>query len=255
MRVLGKKAIITAAASGMGKAGVELFTSEGAKVAAIDRDANALAALETELTAQGREVKGFIADLSDPEQVHRVYEEAVAWLGGLDILWSHAGMPAPSEIEGFDLDAYRRANELNVVQSTIMASRAVTDLKNKNGSIVFTSSSSGLVGSAQSPLYSAFKASLIGLTKGLAVRYADQGVRVNAICPSMVATPMLYNDFMTSDDRFTVEETEKRFVAAIPMGRPAQPVEIAHAALWLASDDSSFVTGIALPVDGGLTAR
>lgn len=78
---------------------------------------------------------------------------------------------------------------------------------------------------------------------------------MNAICPSMVATPMLYNDFMTSDDRFTVEETEKRFVSAIPMARPAQPIEIAHAALWLASDDSSFVTGIALPVDGGLTAK
>lgn len=255
MRVAGKNAIITAAASGMGKAGVELFTAEGARVAAIDRDADALATLESELTSQGRQVKGFVADLSDPVQVNRVYDEALAWLGGLDILWSHAGMPAPADIEDLDLDAYRLANEVNVVQSTIMASRAITDLKGKGGSVVFTSSSSGLVGSAQSPLYSAFKSSLIGLTKGLAVRYADQGVRVNAICPSMVATPMLYNDFMTSDDRFTVEETEKRFVSAIPMARPAQPVEIAHAALWLASDDSSFVTGVALPVDGGLTAR
>lgn len=255
MRVAGKNAIITAAASGMGKAGVELFTAEGARVAAIDRDADALAALESELTSQGRDVKGFVADLSDPAQVNRVYGEALAWLGSLDILWSHAGMPAPADIEDLDLDAYRLANEVNVVQSTIMVSRAITDLKEKGGSVVFTSSSSGLVGSAQSPLYSAFKSSLIGLTKGLAVRYADQGIRVNAICPSMVATPMLYNDFMTSDDRFTVEETEKRFVAAIPMARPAQPVEIAHAALWLASDDSSFVTGVALPVDGGLTAR
>jgi NAD(P)-dependent dehydrogenase (short-subunit alcohol dehydrogenase family) len=255
MRVAGKKTIITAAASGMGKAGVELFTTEGAKVAAVDRDADALAALEAELMAQGRDVKGFVADLSDPEQVHRVYDEAVQWLGGLDILWSHAGMPAPADVENFDLEKYRLANEVNVVQSTILASRAVTDLKGNGGSMVLTSSSAGLVGSAQSPLYSAFKASLIGLTKGLAVRYADQGIRINAICPSMVATPMLYNDFMTSDDRFTAEETEKRFVAAVPMGRPAQPVEIAHAALWLASDDSSFVTGVALPVDGGLTAR
>jgi NAD(P)-dependent dehydrogenase (short-subunit alcohol dehydrogenase family) len=255
MRVAGKKTIITAAASGMGKAGVELFTTEGAKVAAVDRDADALAALEAELTAQGREVKGFVADLSDPEQVHRVYDEAVQWLGGLDVLWSHAGMPAPADVEDFDLEKYRLANEVNVVQSTLLASRAVADLKGKGGSVVFTSSSSGLVGSAQSPFYSAFKSSLIGLTKGLAVRYADQGVRINAICPSMVATPMLYNDFMTSDDRFTAEETEKRFLAAVPMGRPAQPVEIAHAALWLASDDSSFVTGVALPVDGGLTAR
>lgn len=255
MRLQNKRAIISAAASGMGKAGAELFAGEGARVAAIDRDEQALKEVVQAINAAGGEAEAFVADLSDNDEVTRVFEDAAAWLGGVDILWSHAGIPAPSEIEHLDLDRYQRSAQLNVTQSTVLASLAVTEMRKQGrGSIVFTSSSSGLVGSASSPLYSSLKASLIGLTKGLAVRYATEGIRVNAICPGMVATPMLYNDFM-ADSPFDREETERRFVGAIPMGRPGRPVEIAHAALWLASDDASFVTGVALPVDGGLVAR
>ncbi|WKN60790.1 SDR family NAD(P)-dependent oxidoreductase [Rhodococcus opacus] len=256
MRLPNKRTIITAAASGMGKAGVELFAREGAAVAAIDRDEEALKEVVEAVNASGGKAAGFVADLSDNNAVRESFAEATRWLGGLDVLWSHAGIPAPSEVENLDLDAYQRAAQLNVTQSTLLASEAVTVMRaQQGGSIVFTASSSGLVGSAQSPLYSLFKAGIVGLTRGLAVRYATDGIRVNAVCPGMVATPMLYNDFMTSDPRFTVEETEQRFVSAIPMGRPGQPHEIAHAALWLASDDSSFVTGVPLPVDGGLVAR
>ncbi|KAA9164427.1 SDR family oxidoreductase [Amycolatopsis acidicola] len=255
MRLANKRALITAAASGMGRAGAELFAREGARVAAVDRDAEALKSVVDGINANGGKAEGFVADLSDNDAVTRCFGEATAWLGGIDVLWSHAGMPAPSEFEGFDLGRYERAAQLNVTQATLLASLAATGMhKQDKGSIVFTSSSSGLVGSASSPLYSSLKAALIGLTKGLAVRYAAEGIRVNAICPGMVATPMLYNDFM-ADSPFSREETEKRFLSAIPMGRPGQPEEIAHAALWLASDDASFVTGVALPVDGGLVAR
>ncbi|GGL12025.1 SDR family NAD(P)-dependent oxidoreductase [Nocardia jinanensis] len=256
MRLQNKRTIITAAASGMGKAGVELFAREGAFVAAIDRDAEALEAVVAAVEANGGKAVGFVADLADNDAVVESFAQATRWLGGLDVLWSHAGIPAPTETENLDLDAYQRAAQLNVTQSTLLAGRALTVMREQQrGSIVFTASSAGLVGSAQSPLYSLFKAGIIGLTKGLAVRYAVDGIRVNAVCPGMVATPMLYNDFMTSDPRFTPEETEQRFVSAIPMGRPGRPDEIAHAALWLASDDSSFVTGVPLPVDGGLVAR
>ncbi|WAH96297.1 SDR family NAD(P)-dependent oxidoreductase [Arthrobacter sp. MMS18-M83] len=256
MRLANKRIIITAAASGMGRAGVELFTQEGATVAAIDRDGDALETLVKEVSERGGKVEGFFADLSDHAATNDVFDRSVAWLGGLDAMWSHAGMPAPSDIENFDLDHYHTVADVNVTQSVILAGRAVTQMKQDGGgSIVFTSSAVALVGSAQSPIYSSVKASLVGLTKGLAVRYAADGIRVNAICPSMVTTPMLFNDFMKSDPRFTKEETEARFVAGIPLGRPAQPIEIAHAALWLASDDASYVTGVALPVDGGLVAR
>jgi NAD(P)-dependent dehydrogenase (short-subunit alcohol dehydrogenase family) len=255
MRLENKRAVITAAASGMGRAGAELFAREGAQVAAIDRDEAALKTVVDGINANGGKANGFVADLSGNDAVTAVFADAVGWLGGLDVLWSHAGMPAPSEIEHLDLEKYQRAAQLNVTQSTLFASLAVTEMRKQGkGSIVFTSSTSGMVGSASSPLYSSLKASIIGLTKGLAVRYATEGIRVNAVCPGMVATPMLYNDFM-ADSPFSREETEKRFVGAIPMGRPGQPEEIAHAALWLASDDASFVTGVPLPVDGGLVAR
>lgn len=255
MRLANKRAVITAAASGMGRAGAELFAREGAQVAAIDRDADALKSVVDEINDRGGKAEGFVADLSDNDAVTRCFTEATAWLGGVDVLWSHAGMPAPSGFEDLDLARYQLAAQVNVTQATLLASLAVAEMhKQGKGSIVFTSSSSGLVGSASSPLYSSLKAGLIGLTKGLAVRYATEGIRINAVCPGMVATPMLYNDFM-ADSPFSREETEKRFLSAIPMGRPGQPEEIAHAALWLASDDASFVTGVALPVDGGLVAR
>ncbi len=256
LRLHGKRAVITAAASGMGKAGCELFCAEGATVAAIDRDAKALAALVESLSATGAKVRPFVADLSDARATADVLAQAAEWIGGLDVLWSHAGMPAPGDIESLDLDRYRLSAELNLTSSIVLSGEAIRIMRKQgSGSIVFTSSTSGLVGSALSPMYSALKSGVIGLTKGLAVRYAVDGIRVNAVCPGPVATPMLYNDFMSVDERFTREDNEKRIVAAVPMGRVGQAIEVARAALWLASDEASYVTGVALPIDGGLTAR
>ncbi|GAA1779958.1 3-oxoacyl-ACP reductase [Pseudarthrobacter sulfonivorans] len=256
MRIIDKKVIITAAASGMGKAGVERFANEGARIAAIDRDAERLQEVVDKVNAGGGQAKGFVADLSDAADALKATKAALEWLDGVDVLWSHAGMPAPSDIENFNLEEYRVSADVNLTSSALIAAEAIRDMRSKNGgSIIFTASSAGLVGSALSPLYSALKFGVVGLAKGLAVRYAEDGIRVNAICPGPVATPMLYNDFMKSDPRFTQKENEERVIASVPMGRAAEPREIADAALWLASDESSFVTGIALPVDGGSTAR
>lgn len=256
MRLQGKRVVVTAAASGMGRAGCELFAQEGARIAAVDRDEARLKEVVDGINTAGGNAQGFAADLSDADIAGTVADDAIAWLGGIDVLWSHAGMPAPGDVEALDLDEFRTATDVNLTQSTVIAARAITHMRQQgSGSIIFTASTSGLVGSALSPVYSALKASIIGLAKGLAVRYATDGVRVNALCPGPVATPMLYNDFMKVDARFSQEENEKRVVAGVPLGRAGQPREIADAALWLASDESSFVTGIALPVDGGLTAR
>lgn len=256
LRLQGKKTLVTAAASGMGKSGCELFASEGAIVAAIDRDHDALETMVAAINAAGGRAKGFVADLSDTQATIDVVARATAWLGGIDVLWSHAGMPAPADVTVLDLDRYRLSAELNLTSAVVISGEVLRLMREqKHGSIVFTSSTSGLVGSALSPLYSALKSGVIGLVKGLAVRYAAEGIRVNAICPGPVATPMLYNDFMSVDPRFSREENEQRVVAAVPMGRVGQPMEIARAALWLASDDASYVTGVALPIDGGLTAR
>jgi NAD(P)-dependent dehydrogenase (short-subunit alcohol dehydrogenase family) len=257
MRLAGKRALITAAASGMGRAGCELFAAEGATVAALDRDEAALASVVAEVTAKGGEIKGFAVDLTDRAATTQATSSAISWLGGIDALWSHAGMPAPSEIVGLDLEQYQVAADLNLTASVLTSAEAVARMREQGsgGSIVFTSSTSGLVGSYAGPLYSAFKFGVVGLAKGMALRYAPDGIRVNALCPGPVATPMLYNDFLSSDSGMSREENERRMVGGIPLGRAAQPVEVAHAALWLASDDSSYVTGVALPVDGGSTAR
>lgn len=256
MRLEGKRALITAAGSGMGAAGVERFAAEGARVAALDRDAGAQQAVVDAVTAQGGEAKAFTVDLLDREATLVAVREAVAWLGGIDVLWNHAGLPAPTDYESFDFADYQSSADLNLTAAiTVSAEVLPRMIAGGGGSIIFTSSTSGLVGSAQSPLYSALKSGVIGLTKGLAVRYAAQKVRVNAVCPGPVSTPMLHNDFLAGDARFSKEEGLSRILANVPMGRMGEPMEIAQAALWLASDESSFVTGVALPIDGGYTAR
>lgn len=255
-RLAGKRALITAAASGMGKAGCELFAAEGARVAAIDVNRDALAQLEEALRRAGREIRTFAADLTDRDATLSALAQAQQWLGGVDVLWNHAGMPAPAEIDHLDPAAYRKSATLNLDSAVLVSGEIIRSMREaRSGAIVFTSSTSGLVGSALSPIYSALKAGIVGLVKGLAVRYAAEGIRVNAVCPGPVETPMLFNDFMPSDPRFSKEENLQRVLASVPMGRMGQPIEIARAALWLASDEASYVTGVALAIDGGLTAR
>ncbi|MDX3898954.1 MAG: SDR family NAD(P)-dependent oxidoreductase [Sphingobium sp.] len=255
MRLKNKRSIITAAASGMGAAGVSLFAQEGAKVAALDRDEAGLARLVDEVSSKGGEVRGFVVDLLDREATLRVLKEAADWLDGVDVVWNHAGLPAPTDIENFEITDYQRSADLNLTAAITISAAVIPLMTTAGGSLIFTSSTSGLVGSAQSPLYSALKSGVIGLTKGLAVRYAAHNVRVNALCPGPVSTPMLHNDFMTSDPRFTAEEGLARVLTNVPMGRVGEAAEIAQAALFLASEESSFITGVALPIDGGLTAR
>jgi NAD(P)-dependent dehydrogenase (short-subunit alcohol dehydrogenase family) len=257
MRLEGKHALITGAASGMGEAGALLFAQEGARVAALDRDADRLDAVVREIVSQGGEAAGFAVDVSDHDALAQAARDSEEWLGGLDVLWSHAGMPAPSDIETVSLQAYETAANVNLTSAAFLSGAVIKRMRARGtgGAIVFTSSAAGLVGSVTSPLYSAFKFGIVGLTKGLAVRYASDGIRVNCVCPGPIATPMFYQDFAANDPRFSAEENERRIVTGVPMGRTGLPIEVARAALWLASSEASFVTGTALPVDGGMTAR
>lgn len=256
MRLANKLAIVTAAASGMGRAGVELFLREGAKVAAVDIDAGALAALATDMRAKGHEIVTVQADLSQPEQMRSSINDAAAGLGGVDILWAHAGIPGPGGIENLDLPAYEQAMALNVTSAALGAGEVIGHMRKRGGgAIVFTSSISGLVGSMFSPVYSTAKFAVIGLTKSLAQTFAPDNVRVNVVCPGLADTPMKIGFTGRSGDPKEAEANQARLLAAVPMGRLCKAEEAAHAVLWLASDDASFVTGVALPVDGGFTAR
>jgi NAD(P)-dependent dehydrogenase (short-subunit alcohol dehydrogenase family) len=254
MRLQGKLAIVTAAASGMGKAGVERFVREGARVAAIDISANALSKLVTEFGAD--KVYPIVADLSTADGARDSIDQAAAVLGGVDILWAHAGMPGPASVENLDIAAYQLAMDLNVTSAALAAGQVASHMRARGGgSIIFTSSISGLVGSMMSPIYSAAKWAVVGLTKSLALAMAGDNIRVNVVCPGLADTPMKTGFTGRSGDPAEAAANEARIVSAVPMGRLVKPGEVADAALWLASAEASFVTGVALPVDGGFTAR
>lgn len=254
MRLEGKLAIVTAAASGMGRAGVERFLREGARVAAIDINREALDKLVAE-SGEGRVVP-IVADLGTPEGARDSIDAAVAALGGADILWAHAGMPGPASVENLDLAAYDKAIAINVTAAALGAGRVAPHMRKRGGgSIIFTSSVSGLVGSMMSPIYSAAKWGVVGLTKSLALALAADNIRVNVVCPGLADTPMKLGFTGRSGDPAEAAANEAKLIAAVPMGRLVKPGEVADAVLWLASDEASFVTGTAIPVDGGFTAR
>lgn len=253
MRLKDKLVVVTAAASGMGRAGVEVFVREGARVVAVDIDEAALADLAA---AVGPAVQTITADLTDRQQCIDLVHKAAEMLGGIDILWSHAGMPAPGAVEQINLDAYDKTIELNMTSSILIAAEATEYIRKRGGgSILFTASTAGLVGSMGSPLYSAQKFAIVGYTKGMAQRVAADNIRVNAVCPGITATPMMPHFFSSRGNAEEAAAFQRRYLESIPLARPGEAIEVANAALFLVSDEASYITGVALPVDGGFTCK
>ncbi len=175
----------------------------------------------------------------------------------LHVLYNHAGIPGPG---GMDVpeDEWEFAVNVNLKSAFYATSFGLPLLQKAEGkgSIIFTSSISGLVGSSLSPHYSMTKGGIVVFMKSIAIRHAKEGIRANAICPGPTDTPMLPLFFGRAPGSANVDEEVRGFIAqAVPMGRPGRPTELASAALFLACDDSSFITGVALPVDGGYIAR
>ena len=256
MRLNNKLAVVTAAASGMGKAGVKLFAKEGARVCAIDVNADALKELAAEMAEEGVTIETITADLSSTDAARDSTNEAAAKLGGIDVFWAHAGIPGPAGIEDLDLAHYHKAAAINLDSVVVTSGTLAPHMRKRGGgSLIFTSSVSGMVGSRFSPIYSAQKFGVIGLAKSLAQTFAPDKIRVNAICPGLVDSPMGVQFVSRKGDPEEARRNQEAFLEAVPLGRLCQPEEIAHGALWLASDDASFVTGIELPIDGGFTCR
>lgn len=255
MRLEGKLAVVTAAASGMGRAGVELFLREGARVCAVDVNGDGLSAMADQLAA-GDRLTTVTADLSDPAEARSSIHDAADSLGGIDVLWAHAGIPGPGGIENLDVAEYQLALNLNLQSATLAAGEVIGHMRQRGGgSIIFTASVSGMVGSMWSPVYSSCKFGVVGLTKSLAQTFAPDKVRVNVVCPGLAETPMKAGFTGRNVTPEQAKAAEDKYTSSVPLGRLVQPEEVAQAVLWLASDDAGFVTGIELPVDGGFTCK
>ena len=260
MRMTGKIGIVTAAASGMGRAGALRFAREGAQVAVVDVDTDGVKRVVGEITAAGGVAHGIPADLTKDDDSRRIVWETTDRFKGLDFVWNHVGHPGPAAVEGIDLTAFDLAVDLNLRTVLLTTEAAIPAIRARGGgSLLYTASTSGLVGSGFSPVYSMCKFGVVGFVKSLALRLAADRIRVNAVCPGPIDTPMLRVFVARPDQKATAgldpeELVRKRAHGSVPLGRTGRPEEIANAALFLLSDEASFVTGVALPVDGGVTA-
>jgi NAD(P)-dependent dehydrogenase (short-subunit alcohol dehydrogenase family) len=259
MRMQNKIGIVTAAGSGMGRAGAVRFAAEGASVAVVDLNSEAVDAVVKQITDADGKAIGLSGDLTSDAFSRDIVRQTVKQFGGLDFLWNHVGSPGPASIEGLDWKEFDFAMNLNVRTVLVTTEEALPELRARGGgSILFTASTSGLQGSQFSPVYNIAKFGIVGLVKGLAKRYAKEKIRVNAVCPGPTDTPMLRVFVARPDSQLPAGETPETLVqkrgGQVPMGRPAKPEEIANAALFLLSDEASYVTGVALAVDGGATA-
>lgn len=259
MRMANKVGLITAAASGMGRAGALTFAREGASVAIVDRDQAGAEAVAREINDAGGRAIAIAGDLRDDAFARDIVHRTVAAFGGLDFAWNHVGHPGPSMVEGIEMSEYELAMDLNVRTVFVTTTHAIPALRARGGgALLFTASTSGITGSTYSPIYSAAKFGVIGMVKSLAKRYGHEGIRVNAICPGPTDTPMLRVFVARPDSQLPPGEDAESLVVKRggmnPMKRVGQPQELANAALFLLSDEASFVTGVALAVDGGATA-
>lgn len=259
MRMANKIGLVTAAASGMGRAGVLTFAREGASVAVVDRDKAGAEAVAHEIIAAGGKAIVLSGDLLDDDFARDIVKQTVKHFGGLDFAWNHVGHPGPSMVEGLDMKEYDIVMNLNIRTVFVTATQAIPEMRARGGgSLLFTASTSGLAGSAFSPLYSAAKFGVVGMVRSMAKRYGHEGIRINAICPGPTDTPMLRVFVARPDSQLPAGETPETLVTKRggqnPMHRVARPQELANAALFLLSDEASFVNGVALAVDGGATA-
>ena len=253
MRLQDKVAIVTGSASGIGRATADVFAREGALLVLNDVDRPALDTLRAGLS--NRNHRAVLGDVAQEETARRLVQEAVSAFGRIDVLVNNAGIHFVKDVTEMSVQEWDRLMDVNLKSMFLCCNHVIPQmLKRKSGAIVNLASISSFVGQemegASTFAYNITKAGALQLTKSLASRYAADGVRVNCVCPGNVETNIL--------KRATPEETAEFWRQAArlePMGRNAQPNEIANAILFLASDEASFVTGCPLVVDGGYLTR
>jgi meso-butanediol dehydrogenase/(S,S)-butanediol dehydrogenase/diacetyl reductase len=247
-RLDGKVAVVTGAGSGNGRAIATAFAEEGARVIVADIDRAGAEATAALLSDRGRAVT---ADVRAEDDARQLMDEAVQAFGRLDVLVNNAGIWASGTVETIPMELWDRLMAVNVRGVYLCSKYAVPLIaQSGGGSIINIASQAGLRGSAGSVLYSGSKHAVVGMTKCMALDHAHQGIRVNAICPGLVDTPMA-EQLLRERGAGDVEGLRKRFVEQIPLGRIGLPEDVAKAAVHLASDEAAWVTGMCYSLDGG----
>ncbi|MDG2427619.1 MAG: SDR family NAD(P)-dependent oxidoreductase [Acidimicrobiales bacterium] len=255
-RFEGRIAAVIGGGSGMGAAICRRFASEGAHVYVVDLDETSASKIGGQIQESGGKATARCFDATNVEELKSLYQEIDRDHGVLHALHHQVGMPGPAGLDVSESD-WETTVAVNMKSPFYAANLAFELLKKaeKKGSITLTASTSALVGSPFSPIYSLTKGALTAYVRALALVGAPDGVRVNVICPGSVDTPMLPT-FFGREAGADIEDLKSSFIADfVPLGRPAQPEEIAGVVAFLASDDASYVTGTTIPVDGGIVAK
>lgn len=254
MKLKDKTALITGGGTGIGKATARLFAREGANVVITGRTEKSLNDTSLELGNEGLEISYIVGDVSNETDCKKAVDFTASKFGRIDILFNNAGVCYKSNTHETATAVWDETFDINVKGVYLMSKHTLPHMiKDGGGSIVNNSSILGLKASpAGFAAYSASKGAVNQLTRSMALEYADKGIRVNAICPGTIYTPMMDVLFEEWGER---EIGEKRYISVHPIGRLAQPEEIAYAVLFLCDDNIKFTTGAMLSVDGGMSAK
>jgi NAD(P)-dependent dehydrogenase (short-subunit alcohol dehydrogenase family) len=253
MRFQGKVSVVTGAGVGIGQAAAVAFAREGASVVVVDRSRENGESATQALQREGLQGLFVLADVSSETDVRRMVEQVVARWGRLDILVNNAGIYTQGDVTQTSLDDWNRIMAVNLTGAFLCAKYVVPVMVNHGGGVIVNvASEAGLVGIKGQLAYNVSKAGMIALTKSCAVDLADQGIRVNAVCPGTTDTPLVRDAVSHAPDPAAAR---RRLEAVRPLNRLGTPEEIASAILYLASSESGYATGAALSIDGGYTAQ
>jgi NAD(P)-dependent dehydrogenase (short-subunit alcohol dehydrogenase family) len=252
-RLKGRTAIVTGAGHGIGRATVELFAEEGARVVLVERDLDAAQEVAGALVAAGHEAIVSHTDVSKSDEVAAAVSMTVERFGTVDVLVNNAGVELKRPVEDITEEEWDRVLSINLKGTFLMSRLVVPIMKAKrSGTIVNNSSVGNFIAAPNSTAYGATKAGMMALTRGMALELAPFNVRVNAVCPGVIDTPMNQRNLMRADDP---EAMRRSWYEITPLGRLGTPRDVALSILFLAGDESSFITGTPLIIDGGRMAH